>query len=357
MRMPSWLATLAATLIFIPTPAVGQAVVVPAAAHDLVFKTLAQTWDEALPLGNGMVGALVWRKDGKVRLSLDRADLWDLRPMENLKGPEWTWRWVSKRWRGNDYKAVQDRFDRPYDVNPAPTKIPAGAIEFDLAGFGEPESVRLFVRDGAGRGGLAGRPQARSLRSCRRSPTAGSGSRESARDSSPSSSCLPIKRSRTHRKGILSAARTSAGSATPKAGSRNPSEGSSIARKAGAASIMRSPWPGKRPVRRQSRASGASARNSRKTGGEPDAVAAAPGGALGRGFGPSFAEQRRLVAGILVPFLDRDPRQGPRKTVVSRTVQVRCGRPARRSADLAPGRLDGRQRQAPALERAISITT
>jgi len=133
MREPSWLAFLAATLIFVPAGSAGQTAVGPAAAHDLVFKTLAATWDEALPLGNGTLGALVWRRGGKVRLSLDRANLWDLRPMENLKGPEWTWRWVLDKWRKNEYKDVQDRFDRPYDVNPAPTKIPAGALELDLS--------------------------------------------------------------------------------------------------------------------------------------------------------------------------------------------------------------------------------
>lgn len=148
MKTSASLIFLAAALHFIGPSASAQFAVGPTASHDLVFNYLAATWDEALPLGNGTLGALVWRKDGRVRLSLDRADLWDLRPMENLKGPEWTWRWVLERWRENDYKSVQDRFDRPYDVNPAPTKIPAGALELDLSEFGEPASVRLSVRDG-----------------------------------------------------------------------------------------------------------------------------------------------------------------------------------------------------------------
>jgi alpha-L-fucosidase 2 len=138
----------AATLALVGAPAEAQFAAGPTASHDLVFMDLAATWDEGLPLGNGMLGALIWAKNGRVRLSLDRADLWDLRPMENLKGPEWTWRWVLDRWRANEYKLVQDRFDRPYDANPAPTKIPAGALEFDLAEFGHPESVRLSIRDG-----------------------------------------------------------------------------------------------------------------------------------------------------------------------------------------------------------------
>jgi alpha-L-fucosidase 2 len=114
-------------------------------AHDLVFGALATSWDEAIPLGNGMVGALVWQNGGRLRLSLDRADLWDLRPMDNLKAPEWKFRWVVDQWKKNDYKPVQDKFDKPYDDNPAPTKIPAGALEFDLPSFGAAESVHLSV--------------------------------------------------------------------------------------------------------------------------------------------------------------------------------------------------------------------
>jgi len=67
--------------------------------------------------------------------------------MDNLKGPEWKFRWVVDQWKKNDYKPVQEKFDRPYDDNPAPTKIPAGALEIDLPGFGAAENVRLFVGD------------------------------------------------------------------------------------------------------------------------------------------------------------------------------------------------------------------
>ena len=52
--------------------------------HNLQFDTLAKRWDEALPIGNGMLGALIWEKNGKLRISLDRADLWDERPMKGL---------------------------------------------------------------------------------------------------------------------------------------------------------------------------------------------------------------------------------------------------------------------------------
>jgi len=130
-----------------PLAAAPADVVLHPSAHDLVFKSLAASWDEAVPLGNGMLGALVWARDGKLRVSLDRADLWDLRPMANMKGPEWTFAWVQEQWRTGNYQTVQDRFDKPYDADPAPSKIPAGALEFDLAGLGPAADVRLSVRD------------------------------------------------------------------------------------------------------------------------------------------------------------------------------------------------------------------
>mgnify|MGYP003641687023 FL=1 len=111
--------------------------------YQLEFDKLATSWDEAIPMGNGTVGALVWENDGKLRLSLDRADLWDLRPMENLDFANYGFDWVHEQWEKDTYKNVQDRYDVPYDQLPAPSKIPGGALEFDVKGLGEVASVKL----------------------------------------------------------------------------------------------------------------------------------------------------------------------------------------------------------------------
>lgn len=116
-------------------------------SNDLYFTELPTVWDEGIPLGNGMVGALIWEKEGKLRLSLDRADLWDLRPMENLKIPEWKYSWVYEQWKKNDYRPVQEKFDVPYDRSPAPSKIPAAALEFDISSLGDIASVRLHLKE------------------------------------------------------------------------------------------------------------------------------------------------------------------------------------------------------------------
>jgi alpha-L-fucosidase 2 len=115
--------------------------------HDLQFSKLASSWDEAIPLGNGMLGALVWQKGDHLRFSLDRADLWDLRPMENLSKPEFSYKWVQEQVKSNNYKTVQLMFDQPYDQLPAPSKIPGAALEFDTGNFGEVDLVRLTLEN------------------------------------------------------------------------------------------------------------------------------------------------------------------------------------------------------------------
>jgi alpha-L-fucosidase 2 len=115
--------------------------------HDLAFKALARSWDEGIPLGDGLLGALVWQKGKALRLSLDRADLWDLRPVKEFDSPNFHFTWVRDQVLKKDYDPVHEMGDAPYDRDPAPTKIPAGALEFDIAKIGEVESVRLVLSD------------------------------------------------------------------------------------------------------------------------------------------------------------------------------------------------------------------
>jgi len=115
----------------------------PSNKYNLEFPELADRWDEAMPLGNGMVGQLVWQKNGKLRFSLDRADLWDLRPMENIDFEKWKFQDVYEHWKQDKYNEVQAAFDVPYNQLPAPSKIPAGALEFDIEQLGKVKSVSL----------------------------------------------------------------------------------------------------------------------------------------------------------------------------------------------------------------------
>ncbi len=99
---------------------------------DLQFPDLAKTWDEGMPLGNATVGALVWQRDSALRLSLDRTDLWDLRPMDSISGANNRFAWVHEHVKNGNYLPVQQKYDQPYEQQPAPSKIPGAALEFSL---------------------------------------------------------------------------------------------------------------------------------------------------------------------------------------------------------------------------------
>ncbi len=63
----------------------------PKPQHNLKFDTLSKRWDEGIPLGNGWLGALIWHKGNNIRLSLDRVDLWDDRPMPEIDKLKFNW--------------------------------------------------------------------------------------------------------------------------------------------------------------------------------------------------------------------------------------------------------------------------
>jgi len=134
--------TLPSILIFLSY----STIVAQSPSHDLHFNQLATVWDEGIPLGNGTVGALVWKKGQHLRFSLDRADIWDMRPMKGLHRDEFSYKWVQEQVAKNNYKIVQQYFDDPYDKEPAPSKIPAGALEFNL-GEAKVTAVHLSVRE------------------------------------------------------------------------------------------------------------------------------------------------------------------------------------------------------------------
>jgi alpha-L-fucosidase 2 len=118
----------------------------PGPRHNLVFDSLAKSWDEGIPLGNGWLGALIWQKENKLRVSLDRVDLWDDRPMPEIDKLKFSW--VVKQVKKGQYDTVQKLGDHPYEKYPAPTKIPGAAIEFDLSKLGKVISNELDIKTG-----------------------------------------------------------------------------------------------------------------------------------------------------------------------------------------------------------------
>jgi len=139
----------------------------PEARHGLNYKTPAMVWDEAMPLGNGLLGALVWGHGRPLRISLDRTDLWDLRPVPEFQGKDYSYRTMRQWVKEGRLADLHRLYDDPYG-NPGPTKIPAGRIELtlgddavfenaslDLAGaaatveFGDNSKAEVFVHASA----------------------------------------------------------------------------------------------------------------------------------------------------------------------------------------------------------------
>lgn len=118
----------------------------PYPKHNLHFDELAKTWDEGIPLGNAILGALIWEKEYQLRFSLDRADLWDQRPMKGLKGPEFSYQWIAEQVKKKDYKIVQQKLDEPYEKEAAPSKIPGAALMIDTRSWGKIASVDLNIK-------------------------------------------------------------------------------------------------------------------------------------------------------------------------------------------------------------------
>src|ERR1039458_7014335 len=93
-----------------------------------------KTWDEAIPLGNGLLGVLLWGEGNVLRLSLDRGDLWDERPSQAFLQVRDQFNWATLQQlvasnRMDEFNAIGDV---NYDYNGPPTKLPAGRIELTL---------------------------------------------------------------------------------------------------------------------------------------------------------------------------------------------------------------------------------
>jgi len=106
----------------------------------------AMVWDEAFPLGNGNLGALVWGDGNPVKISLDRTDLWDLRPVPEFHSADYMYARMREWEKAGKFEDLLNLYDRPYE-RPAPTKIPAGRIELTIGGAPAFQSADLSLDD------------------------------------------------------------------------------------------------------------------------------------------------------------------------------------------------------------------
>ena len=106
-------------------------------------------WDEAIPLGNGLTGGLLWGEGGNIRLSLDRADLWDLRTHETIASEDWNIETLKKLVAERNQAKIVELFDVPYSA-PYPSKLPAGRLEVTLDESQQAKSFHLDLLKAVG---------------------------------------------------------------------------------------------------------------------------------------------------------------------------------------------------------------
>ncbi|MBI5692096.1 MAG: hypothetical protein HZC55_18605 [Verrucomicrobia bacterium] len=96
----------------------------------LTLEAPIEKWDEAIPLGNGLVGGLLWGQGNEIRLSLDRGDLWDLRPHPIYARPDFNYATVVAHAQSGRTAALNQEFAHPSDF---PTKLPGARLVVKLA--------------------------------------------------------------------------------------------------------------------------------------------------------------------------------------------------------------------------------
>ncbi|NQT53838.1 glycoside hydrolase N-terminal domain-containing protein, partial [bacterium] len=136
-----------------PEALAADAAAVPGKELNLTLAAPIKTWDEAVPLGNGLLGGLLWGEGSTVRLSLDRGDLWDERPAKGIRWKDFNYATMIRLVAEGKNGELNAIFDRPYG-DAHPTKIPAGRLEIVLDPAQRVKSFELALASAEGRAWL-----------------------------------------------------------------------------------------------------------------------------------------------------------------------------------------------------------
>ncbi len=145
--------------------AAGASSRLPDRALNLRLAAPIRTWDEAVPLGNGTMGVLMWGEGRTLRFSLDRGDLWDERPSKAFLAVREQFHWAAMQRmvaenRMADFHRV---YDSNYDYDGPPTKLPAGRLEITLGEGSTVEGFELDLATAVGKARLGGGGEVRAF--------------------------------------------------------------------------------------------------------------------------------------------------------------------------------------------------
>ena len=115
--------------------------------HDMVFEKPAGQWEQGVPMGNGVIGTVVWGGgDRPMKISLDRADIWELRNIHPDYEDEFNWRTFT-HYLETENKEKLNTFLNPGRENPNPTRFPVGRLEFTTQGQVANHTMRFRLSD------------------------------------------------------------------------------------------------------------------------------------------------------------------------------------------------------------------
>lgn len=115
--------------------------------HDMIFERPAKQWEQGIPMGNGILGIVVWGGgEDPVKISLDRADIWELRNIHPDYEGEFNWRTFT-HYLETQNKEKLNTFLNPGRDNPNPTRFPVGRLEFSVKGKVQSHTMRLHLHE------------------------------------------------------------------------------------------------------------------------------------------------------------------------------------------------------------------
>jgi len=99
-------------------------------SHELTLTAPITTWDEAIPLGNGMLGGLLWGQDNTINLSLDRGDLWEENISPEITKGNWNYADMQKLIKEQNWDEYRRKYEGVCGSNS--TKVPGGRLVLTL---------------------------------------------------------------------------------------------------------------------------------------------------------------------------------------------------------------------------------
>ncbi len=113
--------------------------------YGLEFKKSILSWDEAIPIGNGHLGALIYG-DGPIKYAIDCLTLWDKRDSEASVDKDFTFKKLYECAMSGEegWKRKKEIFEKNGNF-PYPTKLSAGRIEFDFGKKTENVTSKLDI--------------------------------------------------------------------------------------------------------------------------------------------------------------------------------------------------------------------